>query len=111
MHPSTRDRAIVAMARTGMTYEEIGATFGLTRERIRQILNKAGITGSTTRGALAAAKREALAADRGRILEWAKQKPGLAVRDAATGLDLTEAVSEASARTKRTDFDHLDDRL
>ena len=77
MDSTKRNRAIVAMAKTGMTYEEIGSTFGVTRERVRQILNKAGITGSTTRGARAVAKREALAARPRAILEWAKQNPGL----------------------------------
>lgn len=90
MDPTERNRAIVAMAKTGMTYEEIGSTFGVTRERVRQILNKAGITGSTTRGARAAAKREALAGDRECIFEWAKQNPGLGVRDAETALSLKE---------------------
>lgn len=88
MDSTKRNRAIVAMAKTGMTYEEIGSTFGVTRERVRQILNKAGITGSTTRGARATAKREALAADRERILEWAKQNPGLGACDAEAALDL-----------------------
>ena len=91
-----RNRAIVAMAERGMTYAEIGTAFGVTRERVRQILNKAGITGSTTRSARAAAKRAALAADRERILDWAQHNPGLGARDAEEALDLDEGrVSEA----------------
>jgi transposase len=91
-----RNRAIVAMAQTGMTYADIGATFGVTRERVRQILNKAGITGSTTRSARAATKQATLSVDRERILEWAKHNPGLGARDAEEALDLKEGrVSEA----------------
>lgn len=87
---------MVAMAKSGMTYEEIGGTFGVTRERVRQVLKKAGITGSTTRGARAAAKAATLEADRERILEWAKGNPGLGARDAEEALSLKEGrVAEA----------------
>lgn len=91
-----RNEAIVAMAKTGLTYEEIGRTIGLTRERVRQILKLAGITGSTTRGARNAAKATALEADRHLILEWAKGNPGLGVRDAERALGLKQGrVAEA----------------
>ena len=33
----TRDEQIIARARTGETYESIGRSFGITRERVRQI--------------------------------------------------------------------------
>lgn len=85
-----RDAAIVRMARTGITYEQIGSTFGVTRERVRQILKKSGIAGSTTRGAREAARTEALLADRERILEWAQHNPGLGTRDAEVALGLPE---------------------
>ena len=85
-----RDRAIVALAKTGMTYEEIGGTFGVTRERVRQILKKAGVTGSTTRAARAATKQEALEVDRECILEWTRHNPGLGVRDVEEALGLKE---------------------
>ncbi|MEO6471924.1 MAG: sigma factor-like helix-turn-helix DNA-binding protein [Aeromicrobium sp.] len=90
MNDAKRDRAIVAMAKTGMTYAEIGGTFGVTRERIRQILKKSGITGSTTRAARAAAKQEARVADRERVLDWARHNPGLGVRDAEDALGLED---------------------
>lgn len=91
-----RNKAMVTMAKTGMTYEEIGCAFGLTRERVRQVLKKAGITGSTTRAARAAIKAQALESDRERILEWAKANPGLGARDAEAALGLKEGrVAEA----------------
>ena len=37
-----RDNAILAMRMKGKTLEEIGLTFGLTRERVRQIISKFG---------------------------------------------------------------------
>jgi DNA-directed RNA polymerase sigma subunit (sigma70/sigma32) len=40
------DRAatMIAMYRSGQTLQQIGSTFGVTRERARQILAKHGIT-------------------------------------------------------------------
>lgn len=96
MDSNKRDRAILAMAKTGMTYAEIGGTFGVSRERIRQILKAAGITGSTTRGARAAVKAATLVVDREHILNWAKANPGLTVRDAEAALGLKDGrVTEA----------------
>jgi len=83
-----RNRAIVEMAQTGLTYAEIGMHFGLTRERVRQIIKPFGVDGSTTRGARAAQKREALEADRDRILSWAKHNPGLCAADAEAALGI-----------------------
>lgn len=35
-----RDRSVVAMASEGYTYEKIGQTYGISRERVRQIIQK-----------------------------------------------------------------------
>ena len=40
--PSSRDKAILAMRMEGKTLEEIGLSFDLTRERVRQIILKFG---------------------------------------------------------------------
>jgi DNA-directed RNA polymerase sigma subunit (sigma70/sigma32) len=37
-----RDKEIIAMRMQGKTLEEIGSTFNLTRERVRQIISKFG---------------------------------------------------------------------
>src|SRR3954465_13176223 len=44
MDPIARDLAIAQLYETGESYAEIGRRFGLTRERVRQILMKAGET-------------------------------------------------------------------
>lgn len=88
MNRQERNDAIVEMAKTGCTYEEIGQHFGVTRERVRQIIKPYGIDGATTRGARAAQKRKALDADRQCILDWAKHNPGLCAGDAEEALGL-----------------------
>ena len=40
--PTSRDNAILAMRMKGKTLEEIGLSFDLTRERVRQIISKFG---------------------------------------------------------------------
>jgi Mor family transcriptional regulator len=40
--PTSRDNEIIAMRMTGKTLEEIGSSFDLTRERVRQIISKFG---------------------------------------------------------------------
>jgi len=40
--PTSRDNAILAMRMQGKTLEEIGISFDLTRERVRQIISKFG---------------------------------------------------------------------
>lgn len=40
--PTSRDKAILAMRMQGKTLEEIGFSFDLTRERVRQIISKFG---------------------------------------------------------------------
>lgn len=42
--PSSRDSYIVALSKTGASYEDIGSQVGLTRERVRQILKDKGIS-------------------------------------------------------------------
>jgi len=98
-----RNGAMLAMAKNGMTYEEIGGMYGVTRERVRQILKKFGVTGSTTRGARAEAKLGVLSADRAHILEWAKRNPGLAARDAeeALGLEVSRVSQALGAEVSR----------
>ena len=41
-----RDAAIIALRRCGMTYQEIGDLFSLTKERVRQVLKIAGMVGT-----------------------------------------------------------------
>lgn len=62
-----RAEKIASMYRQGVTLQKIGDTFGMTRERVRQILKKQGITGkdggqnkcAQSKVAAAAAKRDA----------------------------------------------------
>ena len=37
-----RDKAIVTLRNSGLTYQEIADEFGITRERVRQLLRKRG---------------------------------------------------------------------
>jgi len=43
-----RDRAMAGMRENGATLQEIGSVFGVTRERVRQILSGMGHTGAPT---------------------------------------------------------------
>jgi DNA-binding CsgD family transcriptional regulator len=48
LDPSSRDSYIVALSKTGASYEDIGTQVGLTRERVRQILKDKGISRMST---------------------------------------------------------------
>ena len=39
---AARDQEIVALHRSGLTLQELGDRFGLSRERVRQIVRRAG---------------------------------------------------------------------
>lgn len=88
MNRLERDRIIEQMARTGLTYEAIGQQFGLSRERVRQLLKLVGIDGATMREIRLTSKQVALQNDQDRIRAWVKHNPGLCVPDAEEALGL-----------------------
>jgi DNA-binding CsgD family transcriptional regulator len=40
----SRNSEVILLGRKGLTYQAIGDRYGITRERVRQILNQAGVT-------------------------------------------------------------------
>ncbi|WP_164519736.1 sigma factor-like helix-turn-helix DNA-binding protein [Nocardioides ferulae] len=85
-----RNRHIVTLACDGsLTYQEIGDLFGMTRERVRQIIKKAGIDKTTRRAARAEAEVEALAFDGDLIREWVRHNPARTIEEASEALGLS----------------------
>lgn len=85
-----RNRRIVTLAHDGsLTYQEIGDLFGMTRERVRQIIKKAGIDKTTRRAARAVAEAEALAFDGDLVREWVRHNPARTIEEAAEVLGFT----------------------
>lgn len=66
-----RQARMVELFRSGLTLEEVGDEFDLTRERVRQIITSAGVTasegGATVKRAKRAAERAARIAERKRL--------------------------------------------
>ena len=54
VHDASRDARIIELARAGKTYTEIGREFGITRERVRQLLKIAGLSGDEIHALVAA---------------------------------------------------------
>lgn len=63
-----RDQVMCRLYQDGKTLEEVGAVFGVTRERVRQILKRAGLS-STDGGAAARGRRRRRAALEARAIE------------------------------------------
>lgn len=63
-----RDAVICRLYQDGKTLEEVGAVFGVTRERVRQILKRAGVP-SKDGGAALKARRRARARIEARVIE------------------------------------------
>lgn len=63
-----RDEVMCRLYRDGKTLEEVGAVFGVTRERVRQILKRAGVA-SNDGGAAARGRRRKRAAVEARRIE------------------------------------------
>ena len=77
----------------GETLQEIGDDYGVTRERVRQIINTETSWSTTSIGA---ARRRALevqaAADRRAVLEWSEANLGASIEQAVERLKLDEEV-------------------
>ena len=92
---AARDRALgmAADLASGLTLEAIGAKHGLTRERVRQLVNKHTEEGATriiaeARQREASAKIERQSAVKTAVLEWSKANPTRPVKQAAAELGL-----------------------
>ena len=57
--PAERTEAMAALYRSGKTFREIGDEYSLTRERVRQLLAKAGITSADGGRSVLKARRDA----------------------------------------------------
>lgn len=90
--------AIILLARSGLTLDEIGAEVGLTRERVRQILNARAPDVAAARKVLAARRRMHLAA-RQRHSEAADRLHRLSEELLARGTDAS-AVLEHLQRSR-----------
>jgi hypothetical protein len=91
-----RDRHLLSLAASGTTLQEMGDLYGITREMVRVILGRAGITGADLREARRLRAERQRAADRTAIVAWAHANPGRGVRRAAEELEMTpQRVREA----------------
>ena len=94
--PAERTEAIAALYRSGKKLREIGDIYGVSRERVRQLLAKAGITrkygGQSVLSATKAAERQALS-DK----YWLK-KVGMTYRDL---LKIPESARKAYSNQRR----------
>jgi DNA-directed RNA polymerase sigma subunit (sigma70/sigma32) len=59
--PARRDYQIERAYRAGKSLREVGAQYGITYERVRQILNERGVTLRTTVARMDAGARKTLA--------------------------------------------------
>lgn len=83
---------ISELRRAGASLAEIAAEFGVTRERIRQILVGAGVTAQDARRGRRAAHDAAVAELRTRVLAWVRTRPGQTTAAAAEALGTTPAM-------------------
>jgi hypothetical protein len=91
-----RDRHLASLADTGMTLQEMGDVYGITREMVRIVLARAGVTGADLRQARRSRAELQRAADRRAILTWAHANPGRTVKEAAHALGMSvQGVHEA----------------
>lgn len=73
--PKTREERMAISFRTGKTLAEIGAEHGITRERVRQLLKKLGITGNG--GGVQARKRKKVASRAASLDEKSMKRYGM----------------------------------
>ena len=82
-----RNRHLVALSATGMTLQEMGDLYGITREMVRQILAaRRHLRRRPPSGAAAGRPSWQREADREAILAWAQANPGRTRREAAEAL-------------------------
>jgi transcriptional regulator with XRE-family HTH domain len=90
--PDPRAEGMSARYEAGETLAAIAAYYGLTRERVRQILRKhGGPTADAARRARAGARAAADAQVRASILEWLDDRPGQSRQDVATHFGIPES--------------------
>ena len=100
---STRDEQMAEMALAGETLQAIGLAFGVTRERVRQVLAKRyGITGEDMLALRRAMRAERLAQDGATVMAWVRTNPGRTLEEAAqaTGVPVAR-IRKALSRQER----------
>ena len=86
-----RTLLMLALAEEGLTLNEIGDEFGLTRERVRQIIGKLGISVRSFR------KQQSIEAEQNEkylvasIESWIGQHPGCHLSEVASAFNITES--------------------
>ncbi|MEY3617377.1 MAG: hypothetical protein RL726_75 [Actinomycetota bacterium] len=89
---SPRDARILALALEGATYQEIGLQFGLTRERVRQIIAKHnGKVPLDVRREKRRQERELVEKNEVRVERWLREHPGATVVEIGLALGLTNS--------------------
>ena len=82
---------MIALAEDGITLAEIGAKFGLTRERTRQILRKYGISTPTIKKQRVAKNELNQELLTQTIVSWIEAHPGSRVPEVANALSISES--------------------
>lgn len=97
-----RNHLIVALVESGQRLNDVAQQFGLSRERVRQLATKVGVTsrGARRTAKLVAENESSIA--RARIREWVRTHPGCTVDEVASALEL-----KPSDRPIPSDVSHL----
>jgi len=85
-----RNREMADLRSAGKSLEEIGTQYGVTRERVRQILEKiGGPTRQDVKALRESIKSDKLEEIKGRAIELVKSKPGLTIWEVADQLEVS----------------------
>lgn len=104
MDDAIRAQAVRTLRADGWTLQMIGELFGVTRERIRQILVETdGPTASDARAVRHQRKAEEVVANQQALADWLREHPGSSVHDARAALgwdelQLAEAMTDEVRR-------------
>lgn len=94
--PSPRDEMILALAREGKTYQEIGLQLGLTRERVRQIVAKHdGKTPLAIRQERRRIEDEKSKRKSALVVQWLRDHPGATIVEIGFALGMSSDDVEA----------------
>ena len=87
----TQALVVLALAEAGLTLEEIGTKFRVTRERARQLLTNLGVSTHTLRAQQSAAKESRKVEFKESIEAWITAHPGCYISEIAEYFGVTES--------------------